>query len=73
MNPDLEKYIKNLVMNKSSTEINLKIPLVYTFSYKEVYNYISKLVPTKKVNITDTIIGSNTRSYATYDFLVEII
>lgn len=74
MNPSLEAYIKNLISNKPKQEnkVDIKIPVLYAFTYKELYCFISNLVPNKQVNLVDNNLSSSRYNMA-YDFRIEII
>lgn len=71
MDSALENYIKKSFNSKSGNKFELKIPMVYNFSYKDLYNFLQKLIPDKKINIRDSNI-SQSRYNLTYDFRVEI-
>lgn len=72
MDPILESYIQRSFNSKSGNQFVIKIPMVYNFSYKDLYNFLHKLIPDKRVNIRDEGINNQSRCTLTYDFRVEI-
>lgn len=70
MDPVLESYIRGLILTNQKN-IKLSIPIVYHFTYKELFNYINSILSNNKFNISDSGLHQ-TRNNLTYEFLINI-